>query len=173
MKNPKDLYIITTAAKRDKLEWEGELAHYLLSPKENYYDNKVVIDSWNNIKKYADVKDAFFLFDEDRVTGYGAWVKNFLKITKSNDWIILSATPGDTWEQYIPVFIANGFYRNNKLDDKMYRESLIKKGKIKYNSKNAENNPECMNVVVLKNRHGERGTCAVKWQGRYSRVVDF
>ena len=112
MKNPKDLYIITTAAKRDKLEWEGELVHYLLSPKENYYDNKVIIDSWNNIKKYADVKDAFFLFDEDRVTGYGAWVKNFLKITKSNDWIILSATPGDTWEQYIPVFIANGFYRN-------------------------------------------------------------
>jgi len=114
MKNPKDLYIITTAMKRDSLEFEGELTYFLISknPELNYYKNKVVIDSWNNIKKYADVKDAFFIFDEDRVTGKGVWVKSFLKITKSNDWIILSATPGDTWEQYIPVFIANGFYKN-------------------------------------------------------------
>ena len=114
MKNPKDLYIITTAAKRDKLEWEGELGVYRMStnPDLNYYKNKVVIDSWNNIQKYKDISGAFFIFDEDRVTGYGAWVKSFLKIAKSNDWIILSATPGDTWEQYIPVFIANGFYKN-------------------------------------------------------------
>lgn len=115
MKNPQDLYIITTAMKRDTLEWEGELANYLIStkPEENkLYSNKVVIDSWNNIKKYADIKDSFFIFDEDRVTGSGVWVKSFLKIAKNNDWIILSATPGDTWEQYIPVFVANGFYRN-------------------------------------------------------------
>lgn len=115
MKNPKDLYIITTAMKRDSLEFEGELANYLLStkPEHNYlHSNKILIDSWNNIKKYAEVKDSFFIFDEDRVTGSGVWVKSFLKIAKNNDWIILSATPGDTWEQYIPVFIANGFYRN-------------------------------------------------------------
>lgn len=114
MKNPKDLYIITTAMKRDSLEFEGELTHFLISknPELNYYKNKVVIDSWNNIKKYADVKDSFFIFDEDRVTGTGVWVKSFLKIAKSNNWIILSATPGDTWEQYIPVFIANGFYKS-------------------------------------------------------------
>lgn len=114
MKNPRDLYIITTAMKRDSCEWIGELSHFLLSPDPelNYYNNKVVIDSWNNIKKYADVKDAFFIFDEDRVTGSGTWVKTFLKITKSNEWIILSATPGDTWQDYIPVFIANGFYHN-------------------------------------------------------------
>lgn len=114
MKNPKDLYIITTAAKRDKLEWEGELGVYRMSTNSelNYYKNKIVIDSWNNIQKYKDISGAFFIFDEDRVTGYGAWVKSFLKIAKSNDWIILSATPGDTWEQYIPVFIANGFYKN-------------------------------------------------------------
>ena len=112
---PKDLYIITTAMKRDSLEWEGELANYRLStdPKRNmFYGNKVVIDSWNNIKKYANVYGAFFIFDEDRVTGSGAWVKTFLKIANKNQWIILSATPGDTWEQYIPVFVANRFYKN-------------------------------------------------------------
>lgn len=114
MKKPKDLYIITTAMKRDSLEWEGELANYRMStdPELSLYSNKIAIDSWNNIKKYVDVKNSFFIFDEDRVTGSGAWVKTFLKIVKTNDWIILSATPGDTWEQYIPVFIANGFYRN-------------------------------------------------------------
>ena len=114
MKNPQDLYIITTAMKRDKLEWEGELSHFLLSkdPELNYYKNTVVIDSWNNIKKYTEIKGAFFIFDEDRVCGSGAWVKAFLKIVKSNNWIILSATAGDTWIDYIPVFIANGFYKN-------------------------------------------------------------
>lgn len=114
MKNPQDLYIITTAAKRDKLEWEGELSYFRLckDPALNYYKNKVVIDSWNNIKKYVAIEKAFFIFDEDRVCGSGAWVKAFYKIAAKNNWIILSATPGDQWSDYIPVFIANGFYRN-------------------------------------------------------------
>ena len=100
------LVIITTAMKRDTHEWEHELSLF----GEGKID--AVIDSWNNIKKYTDIKGAFFIFDEQRVVGYGAWTKAFLKITKANEWILLSATPGDTWSDYIPVFIANGFYKN-------------------------------------------------------------
>lgn len=114
MKNPKDLYIITTAMKRNSKEWEYELGLYGLSsdPENSRYNNKVIVDSWNNIKKYDSITNSFFIFDEDRVTGTGVWVKSFYKIAKNNNWIILSATPGDTWEQYIPVFVANGFYKN-------------------------------------------------------------
>lgn len=131
MKDPQDLYIITTARKRDTLEWEGDLVHFLLSPHEdrNYYKNKVVIDSWNNISKYTDVENAFFIFDEQRVVGYGAWTKSFLDITKKNKWILLSATPGDTWLDYMPVFIANGFYKNKS---EFIREHVVYARYTKY-----------------------------------------
>ena len=112
---PKDLYIITTARKRDTKEWEGELSKYLLSTDEKQYKrygNHIYVDSWNNIKKYADIKDAFFIFDEQRACGSGIWAKTFIKIAKHNNWIMLSATPGDNWMDYLPVFIANGFYKN-------------------------------------------------------------
>lgn len=114
MENPLDLYIITTARKRDTMEWEEECSPFLLNTNSNLNSNKtkLIVDSWNNIKKYKDVTNAFFIFDEQKVTGYGTWAKTFLKIAKHNRWIMLSATPGDTWSDYIPVFIANGYYRN-------------------------------------------------------------
>lgn len=114
--NPPDLVIITTAKKRNDLEWEGELTPFLLYPdketrRTEYYGNRVFIDSWQNIKKYSHMQNCFFIFDEDKLCGKGAWAKAFLKIAKYNKWIILSATPGDTWQDYETVFIANGFYR--------------------------------------------------------------
>ena len=112
MKDPPDLYIITSPKKRDSGDWEDEMLYFHLGVIDNYYKNKVVVDSWNNIKKYIEIKNAFFIFDEQRVIGKGVWVKSFLTITKNNQWILLSATPGDNWQDYIPVFIANGFYKS-------------------------------------------------------------
>lgn len=122
MKNPPDLYIITTAKKRDDLDWENEMAPFLLSthPEVNSYVNKVVVDSWNNIEKYRGVSGAFFIFDEQRAIGKGKWAKSFIWIAKHNHWIMLSATPGDKWEDYVPVFIANGFYKNRTEFESMH-----------------------------------------------------
>lgn len=99
------LYIITTARKRDTHDWEQELEPFHIS-------DTVTVDSWNNIGKYVDIKNAFFIFDEQRIVSYGSWSKSFVKITKWNRWILLSATPGDTWYDYLSLFIAHGFVKN-------------------------------------------------------------
>lgn len=100
------IIVITTARKRDSFEWEGEFAALGAD------FEKVTIESWNNVARFADYRGHVYIFDEQRVVGAGAWVKSFLKITKNNSWILLSATPGDTWLDYVPLFIANGFYKN-------------------------------------------------------------
>lgn len=137
MDNPCDLIIITTARKRDTFEWEKEMmSFYICKDKDatGFYSHNVTIDSWNNIKKYENVTGAFFIFDEQRVVGSGAWVKAFLKITKpeaGNRWILLSATPGDTWSDYIPVMVANGFYKNRTAFE---REHIIWNPYVKFRS---------------------------------------
>lgn len=151
MTHPKDLYIITTAMKRDSFEWVGECLNYglTMNSETNPGKVKITIDSWNNIKKYLYVEDAFFIFDEQRAVNYGTWGRTFIKISRKNSWIMLTATPGDNWNDYISVFIANGFYRNKYEFDKNHAVfNYIKGRKVPDKSR-------YLNVDILKKYRDE------------------
>lgn len=119
------LYVITTAKKRDTGDWEEDAFKVGVEIQR--------VDSWNNITNYININNAFFIFDEQRVVGYSTWGKAFIKIARANKWILLTATPGDTWIEFMPVFIANNFYRNKSdfIDKHVEFDQFVKYPKIK------------------------------------------
>lgn len=168
MKKPRDLYVITTAKKRDSSEWIREAAKMGISEIRNYSIGNIqlVVDSWNNIAKYVAIQNAFFIFDEQKVSGYGMWANSMLKIAAHNPWILLTATPGDIWMDYVTVFIANGFYKN-KTD--FIRQHVVQNPYVKYFSvqryvgtQRLERYRRSITVVMPYQKRTERHTEMIK-----------
>lgn len=97
--------VVTTAKKRDSGEWYSDALKMSLR-----CDLRVI--SWNKIFDWADEEGGNFIFDEQRVVGYGYWAQMFIRIAKKNRWLLLTATPADIWMDLLPVFIAHGYFKN-------------------------------------------------------------
>ena len=167
MLEPRDLYIITTAKKRDSTEWLKECQPFMLNsdPKTSISNVKITIDSWNNIKKYKDVYGAFFIFDEQRLVGWGAWVKAFLNIARKNKWILLSATPGDTWMDYIAVFILRKHRQDILITMEDHRETIRHKDVVPVNYNIG------LYRTVLKDRWNPYESKPIKESGKFYQLL--
>lgn len=64
-------------------------------------------------------------------------------------------------------------YRNKKLDNPLYKEKLFKDGKLNYQKPNADYNPDCIEVDVLKCRMGDCKTIACRWSGKHSKISNW
>ena len=154
----RDIYVITTAKKRDSGDWEDEASQIGVE--------LTAVDSWNNITNYNMVKNAFFIFDEQRAVGYGTWGRALIKIARQNDWVMCTATPGDTWMDYLVIFIANGFYKNRKefVDQHVEYDPWVKFPKIKkfHNQGKLAKLRHSVLVPIKVDRHTTRKRVKVK-----------
>ncbi|AVP55221.1 hypothetical protein C3B72_08710 [Clostridium tetani] len=64
-------------------------------------------------------------------------------------------------------------YRNKKLDNPLYKEKLFNEGKLNYKKPNADYNPDCIEVDVLKCRMGDCKTIACRWSGKHSKISNW
>ena len=66
-----------------------------------------------------------------------------------------------------------GLYRDRELERKEVRESLNDKGILDYNSKNADCNPNAIELLILKGRNINIGTYSFYWNGAIQRIGNW